>query len=180
MRRILAIFSVIFLCGCGYKPSAVIANNILDDRVFVDVIMSSSDPQNTVAIKDALKSGIVERLGKELSDKKSANTHIIAKINHLRFQELTYDRLGYITSFRANLSVNYTTKLKNGEIFSVNTIGDHDFRVSKLVKNVRDTNSVISDKDRFNAIENASKQAFDEFISAVAIKGLRVDRELSK
>lgn len=74
---------------------------------------------------------------------------------------------------RANLRLNFKTKLSDGEIFSTDTVGDYDFRVSKLVKNVRDANSVISDKDRYNAIENASKQAFDEFISALAVRGLK-------
>ena len=59
-------------------------------------------------------------------------------------------------------------------------MGDYDFRVSRLVKNNYDTSSIISDKDRYDAIENASAQAFDEFVSALAIKGLRVEQNLQR
>ena len=72
------------------------------------------------------------------------------------------------------MTINFTTILKNGELFSVNTSGDHDFRVARLVKKTRDTSSIISDKDRYNAIENASAQAFDEFIARLAIKGVKL------
>ena len=76
--------------------------------------------------------------------------------------------------------VNFKTKLKNGEIFSKDCVGDYDFRVSRLVKNSYDTSSIISDKDRYDAIENASAQAFDEFVSALAIKGLKIERDLQR
>lgn len=176
MKKILTfIFCAIFVVGCGYIPTTKVAKEILSDDIFVDVIMSKTDPQNTVAIKDAIRNGIVQRLGKNLSSKESADTYIIAKINSLRFSELTYDQFGYVTSYRADLSVNYKTKLKDGSIFSIDTVGDYDFRVSRLAKDVRDTSSVISDNDRYKAIENASKQAFDEFISALAIRGFKAN-----
>lgn len=176
MRNFILFAVLIFAIGCGYRPVSKITNEILAQSVFVDVIMSKTDPQNTVAIKDAIKKGIVQRLGREFSDKSVAESYIIAKINSLSFHELSYDQYGYITSYRANLSINFSTKLKNGEIFTLNAVGDHDFKVSKLVKNVRDTNSVISDKDRYDAIENASKQAFDEFISALAVRSLKTKK----
>ena len=69
MRKILTIFCLVFIMGCGYKPTSKIVNDIMPNSVFVDVVMSKTDPQNTVAIKDAVKTGIVQRLGKELSDK---------------------------------------------------------------------------------------------------------------
>ena len=115
-----------------------------------------------------------------LADKNSAQTQIVASIKRLSFSELSYDQFGYITSYRANLVVNFSTKLKNGEIFSKDCVGDYDFRVSRLVKNNYDTSSIISDKDRYDAIENASAQAFDEFVSALAIKGLRVEQNLQR
>ena len=180
MRKALTVFCLIFLIGCGYKPAARIAKETMGGSVFVDVMMSKTDPQNTVAIKDAIRQGIVQRLGMSLADKNSAQTQIVASIKRLSFSELSYDQFGYITSYRANLVVNFSTKLKNGEIFSKDCVGDYDFRVSRLVKNSYDTSSIISDKDRYDAIENASAQAFDEFVSALAIKGLRVEQNLQR
>lgn len=174
MRKILTIFCLVFVIGCGYKPTSKIVNDIMPNSVFVDVVMSKTDPQNTVAIKDAVKTGIVQRLGRNLADKKSADTQIIASIKKLSFSALAYDQFGYITTFRTNLTLNFKTTLSNGEIFSKDCVGDYDFKVSKLVKSSRDTMSVISDKDRYEAIENSSRQAFDEFISALAVKGLNI------
>jgi len=176
MKKILAIFALL-LIGCGYQPSAVVTKSILDESVFVDVVMDKIDPRNTVALKDAVRSGIVERLHRKIADKSSAETYIIAKIKRLKFSALTYDQYGYVTSFNASLTLNFKTKLKNGEVFSADTVGNHDFRVTRLVKKVRDTSAVISDKDRFDAIENASKQAFDEFIAVLAMKGLKTSEK---
>lgn len=180
MRKALTVFCLIFLIGCGYKPISKIAKETIEGSVFVDVTMSKTDPQNTVAIKDAIRQGIVQRLGMSLADRSSAQSHIVAAIKSLSFTELSYDQYGYISSYRANLVVNFKTKLKNGEIFSKDCVGDYDFRVSRLVKNSYDTSSIISDKDRYDAIENASSQAFDEFISALAIKGLKIERDLQR
>lgn len=174
------IFLAIFLIGCGYIPSSKIASKILGDNVFVDVEMSPVDPKNTVAIKDAIRLGIVSRLNENLVPRDRADTILIAKIRSLTFTKLSYDKYGYVTSYRANLSVLYTLKLKDGKTITQIGNGDHDFRVSRLAKNVKDVNSIISDKDRYDAIENASKQAFNEFISAISIKGLRLDKNLSK
>lgn len=180
MRAILVSIVIFFLAGCGgYTPTARIVDNIMDDSVFVDVLMSKTDPQNTVAIKDSIRSGIVKRLGKQLAPKESAKTYIIAKINSINFSELSYDPFGYGAVYKAELSVNFKTKLKDGSIANINTVGDHDFRVSGAKRNAYDLSSVISDKDRFEAIENASTQAFDEFISALAIKGFKINEAKS-
>lgn len=176
MRKALTVFCLIFLIGCGYKPVSRIAKETMSGSVFVDVMMSKTDPQNTVAIKDAIRQGIVQRLGMSLADKNSAQTIVVASIKSLSFSELSYDQFGYVTSYRANIIVNFSTKLKNGDVFSKDCVGDYDFKVSRLVKNSYDTSSIISDKDRYKAIENASAQAFDEFISALAIRGFRLER----
>ena len=113
MRKILTVFCLIFLIGCGYKPISKIAKETIEGSVFVDVTMSKTDPQNTVAIKDAIRQGIVQRLGMSLADRSSAQSHIVAAIKSLSFTELSYDQYGYISSYRANLVVNFKTKLKN-------------------------------------------------------------------
>ncbi|CZE47580.1 LPS assembly lipoprotein LptE [Campylobacter geochelonis] len=176
MRRILAIVFVIFVVGCGYRPVARVADSILADSVFVDVVMSKTDPQNTVAIKDAVREGIVSRLHRRLAPKQSAQSYIIASIKSLSFTALTYDQYGYITSYRANLTINFQTKLKDGSVVNLSGSGDHDFRVTRLVKSSRDTSSVISDKDRYDAIQNASTQAFDEFVAALSVKAMQKEK----
>ena len=173
MRKIFYAFIVFFMMGCGYQPVARITEDVLADTVFVDAVMSKVDPQNTVAIKDSVREGVVYRLHKSLASKEVAKSYIIVSIKSLRFTALTYDQYGYITSYRANLNLNFETKLKDGRVLNLSGSGDHDFRVTKLVKSVRDTSSVISDKDRYDAIQNASTQAFDEFIAALSVESLK-------
>lgn len=173
MKKLVYLFLVFFMAGCGYQPVAKITNNALAETVFVDALMSKVDPQNTVAIKDAVRDGVVYRLHKKLAPKNVAKSYIIVSIKSLNFTALTYDNYGYVTSYRANLSLNFKTKLKDGRVVNLVGSGDHDFRVTKLVKNVRDTSSVISDHDRYAAIQNASSQAFDEFIAALAVESMK-------
>lgn len=173
MKKIALFLLLVFIVGCGYKPVSKITADILGDKVFVDVLMSKTDPQNTVAIKDAVREGVVYRLHKKLTPKNLARSYIEVSINSLDFSALTYDQYGYITSYRANLSLNFKTKLKDGRVINLSGSGDHDFRVTKLLKSVRDTSSVISDQERYSAIQNASLQAFDEFIAALAVEGLK-------
>lgn len=175
MKKFLFLFIFIFI-GCGYVPSSRVAKNILGDSVFVDVKMSKIDPKNTVAIKDAIRAGMVSRLNENLVSKESANSIIEAEILSLTFTKLAYDRYGYVTSYQANLRMKYTLTTKDGKKMVFYGSGDHDFRVSRLAKNVKDVNSIISDKDRYDAIENSSRQAFDEFISAISIKSLKLDQ----
>ncbi|MSN96057.1 penicillin-binding protein [Campylobacter sp. FMV-PI01] len=171
-KFILGILSFLIV-GCGYAPIGRISDNILEDKIFVDVFMNKIDPQNTVAIKDAVKDGIIYRLHKELSDKKNANNFIIASINHLSFSPLTYDQYGYATSYRVNLVLAFEARLKDGRVVRFSGSGDHDFRVTRLLKNARDTSSIISDQERYEAIKNASTQAFDEFIAVLGIESLK-------
>ncbi|PSM52510.1 lipooligosaccharide transport system, OM translocon component LptE [Campylobacter blaseri] len=179
MRRFIYVFLLVFLVGCGYKPVSKISDNILADSVFVDVSMSKTDPQNTVAIKDAVRSGIVSRLHKRLAPRDIAQTYIIASIQSLSFSVLAYDQYGYATSYRANLALNFKTKLKDGSVVNIKGVGDHDFRVTRVAKTKRDTSSVISDKERYDAIQNASSQAFNEFIATLAIRSFKEQKEVN-
>lgn len=174
-RVVIAAIFTIFIIGCGYLPVARVTSSVLGESVFVDVAMSKTDPQNTVAIKDAVREGVVYRLHRSLSDRQNADTKIFVSIKSLDFSALTYDKFGYITSYRADLSLNFKTELKDGRVLNISGSGDHDFRVTRLVKSSRDTSSVISDQERYEAILNASTQAFDEFIAALAVEGYKAE-----
>ncbi|ANE35790.1 putative lipooligosaccharide transport system, OM component (LptE family) [Campylobacter iguaniorum] len=173
MKILLNLMMIVFLFGCGYKPVSKVSDDILGDNVWVDVIMSKTDPQNTVAIKDSIREGIIKRLGKDLAQKDSSETVIVASISSLTFNPIIYDQFGYATAYKANLVVNFRVKFQNGEIRNLSTSGEYDFQVTKRVKNTRYTDSIISDKDRYEAIKNASSEAFGEFISKLAIEGFR-------
>lgn len=171
MRLLSAILIFLFF-GCGYQPVSTTTHNLIGDNVFVDVIISKTDPQNTVVIKDALRKAVITRLNRTLTDKELADTIIMAKIKSLNFQVISYDDFGYATAYKAILVMDYEIKSKDF-IKNIQTSGDYDFTVSKQIQNTKFTDSVISDNDRFNAIKNASEETFDELISKIAILGVK-------
>lgn len=172
MRLIAILLLAFFIAGCGYKPSSVAARDAIGSSVWVDVIISKTDPESTVVIKDGIKSAMLRRLGANLVDKNEADSIIIASIKSLTFSAISYDQFGYATAYKANLVMEYRLKQKDGSIKSILTSGDYDFRVTKRLNDRRFTDSVISDNERFDAITNASLQCFDEFVSKLAMQGL--------
>ena len=173
MRYFLALFIAIFICGCGYKPVSKISQDLIGDRVYVDVVISKEEPKNSVWIKDAVKEGMVARLNKNLSSKESADTSIIISVKDLNYEAIIYDEFGYITSYKAHLILNYKTKFKDGSVVDIPATGEYDFSVARRQKDVRFADSILSDTQKYEAIKEASKEAFDEYIASLAVKGYR-------
>ena len=173
MRYFLAFFIAIFICGCGYKPVSKITQDLVGEKIYVDVIISKEEPKNSVWIKDAVKEGMVARLNKSLSSKESADTSIIISVKELTYDAIIYDQYGYITSYKASLQLNYKTKFKDGSVVDVPASGEYDFSVARRQKDVRFADSVISDTQKYEAIKEASKEAFDEYIANLAVKGYK-------
>lgn len=171
MRFILGLIFAVFVIGCGYKPISKIADSVLDDRIYVDVVIDKSEPKNSVFIKDAVREGIVSRLNKSLSDKQNANTFISVSTKSLNYQATVYDEYGYISAYRAILRLEFKTKFKDGKTENITTSGEYDFSIARRVRSTRYADSVISDAERYEAIKEASKEAFDEYISRLALKG---------
>lgn len=173
MRYIFTIFLLFFLIGCGYRSVSKIADSVLEDSIYVDVIISKTEPKNSVLIKDAVKEGIVSRLNRTLSNKDSASTFIEVTDTSLKYQAMVYDEYGYISAYKVILGLNFKTKFKDGRVESVPVSGEYDFSISSPIKEIRYADSVISDNEKFEAIREASKEAFDEYISKLAIKGYK-------
>ncbi|AQW86848.1 putative lipooligosaccharide transport system, OM component (LptE family) [Campylobacter pinnipediorum subsp. caledonicus] len=171
MKYFATIFITIFLVGCGYQPISKISHNLVGDRVFIDVIIDKNEPKNSVFIKDAVREGIASRLNKNLSSKNSANTFINVKTKSLSYQPTVYDEYGYITSYKATLVLIFETKFKDDSVSEIQTSGEYDFNIAKRIKNIRYADSIISERERYQAIKEASKEAFDEYVSKLALKG---------
>lgn len=173
MRFIATFLISIFLVGCGYKPVAKITKDIIGDDVYVHVIINKADPKSSVQIADSVKEGVVSRLNKRLSDDKNAKTKITVAIKSMRLQALLYDEYGYVSMYKILLNLEFDTKFENGSSDKTVTTGEYDFAISQKIKNVRYADSVISENERSNAIKEASKEAFDEYIASLAIKGYK-------
>ncbi|ASM36631.1 LPS assembly lipoprotein LptE [Campylobacter sputorum] len=171
MRHIFFILICFFITSCGYKPISKISTDLLGENVFVDVIISKVDPKNSVYIKDSVREGVVNRLHKNLAEnEENADSKIYVSIKSINFSPLMYDQYGYVTTYKANLTLNYKTYFKDGSVSNITTSGEYDFKISGKIKNTRFTDSIISDTERYNAIKNSSSESFDEYISKLAIR----------
>jgi hypothetical protein len=171
MKYLWSLLIVVFLTACGYKPTAYYSKEVLGDRIHVDVTISRKDPKNSVLIKDAVNESVITRLGAKLSSKETATSELFVKIGSTTFSPILYNKNGYVTSYKANvkLDIKYITKDGNSESFA--TSGEYDFPIAENSDGT--TNSVISDSKRFEAIKLASLDALNEFVSRIALKGMK-------
>ena len=162
--RVFLLVIALLIGGCGYKPASQSAKAVLGERVFVQVAISIKDPQNSVLIKDALKEALISRLHLSLVPKEVADTTIDAKLGSVSFSATIYDQDGYVTAYKATVVLSLATTFKDGTKRTISATGEYDFPI--------EANSVISDTRRFEAIKYASLDALDEFVAAVAVKGM--------
>ena len=163
MPKIVALLALaLFFSACGYKPLAHNAQKILGDKIYIEVKIDSRDSQNSVALKDALSKSIFERLHAEIVDKDKATTIIEVQLRSISFSPLAENRTGFATFYRCEVVVEF--KYINSLNQKMRIFSKHGFHNFSL-----DTSSVITDSVRFEAINSATLQALDGFISQVGI-----------
>ena len=55
-------------------------------------------------------------------------------------------------------------------VVDIPATGEYDFSVARRQKSIRYADSVISDTQKYEAIKEASKEAFDEYIAKFSCK----------
>ncbi len=166
MKRLFLVFLMVaFLSGCGYKPASYYAKHALGNKIYAEVSISRQDPRNSVLIKDAVNEAIVSRFSGKLVAKEQADSVLHVKIDGIGFSPTVYDKYGYVVAYKATviLAIDYEDEAK--KVQKLTASGEYDFSI--------ESNSVVSDNNRFDAIRYASEDALDEFVSKIAIKGLR-------
>ena len=161
----LGLLLAVFISGCGYKPSSYYAKQALGSKIYADVTISRQDPRNSVLIKDAVNEAVVSRFGAKLVSKEEAESVLHVKIDSISFSPTVYDRFGYVIAYKATVVLAIQYEDANKKVQKLTASGEYDFSI--------DANSVVSDNNRFDAIRYASNDALDEFVSKIAIKGLR-------
>ncbi len=155
----------VVISGCGYKPSSYYAKQALGDRLYAEVTISRQDPRNSVLIKDAVNEAIVSRFGGKLVTKEQADSVLRVNIQSISFSPTVYDTYGYVIAYKTTVVLAMQYENANKKIEYLTATGEYDFSI--------EANSVISDTNRFEAIRYAANDALDEFVSKIAIKGLR-------
>lgn len=160
--KLLLVFILLLLSGCGYKPSSKYARAIVGERVSTSIVISGEDPENTVIIKDAVDMAIIKIFRASLSDRAHADTHLSLSISPPTYTALQYDTDGFIIAYRATLVLNILRQTKSKTKRYVAS-GTYDFSIV--------ANAVISDQERFDAIQNSASKAIASFVAKVSAEG---------
>ncbi len=161
---LITVVFALLLTGCGYQPSSKEARKVMGDTVSTTVIISMTDPENTVVLKDALDEAVIRRFQTNLRHRNEAKTHLNIQLNSVGFSALQYDENGYIISYRTtiNLAITRITPVLTKRYSAV---GNYDFTINP--------NAIITDQQRFEAIANSATKALDSFVAQVAAEGSR-------
>ena len=166
MRTLLPLI-LLFFVSCGYKPTMYYSKRILGDNIYVEVKTSLKDPENTVLIRDALNEAVIERFRSRVVSRAEADAIVEMSLKRVTFLPIQYDKNGYVIAYKTYVDLLTRYRDKNGANATITSRGDYDFAI--------ESNSVISDTKRFEAIKHASYKAIDEFISKLSVKGIQSD-----
>jgi len=160
------IVTLFLLTACGYKPSSQYCKRMISQKVYTEVEVSLSDPENAVLVKDALNRALYTRLKSQASRKEDAGSSIKVSYKSIRFVPLQYNRNGYVVYYQANITLKFVFE-KGKKREERLLIGRYEFPIRP--------SAIISNDLRFQAIEQGSVKALDEFISYISAKGLLSD-----
>ena len=164
IKVILLFIFVLTLTACGYKPSAKSSRVVMGDSISTSVQISAHDPENTVVIKDAVDSAIIEVFHTSLTSRDFSQTHLDLSIQKTRYTPLQYDKDGFIIAYRASIVLNIIRHRDNISKRYASK-GSYDFSVV--------ANAVITDQERFDAIKNSATKAIKSFLAQVSVEGVR-------
>jgi len=155
---------IVALTSCGYKPSAKYSREIVGEKISTSVVISAQDPENTVVIKDAVDSAVLETFHASLSNRKDADTHLSISISEPSYTPIQYNSDGYVISYRATINLGIIRE-SEGTTKKYATSGTYDFSVVP--------NAVLTDQERFDAIKYSSFKAISSFLAKVSAEGTR-------
>ena len=150
----------LFFSSCGYYPVSYYSKQSLGKNIYVQTIITLSDPENSIIAKDALLQAIATRLHSNLSNKENADTIITMNMNEVNMYSIADDEDGFPRFYRMQVGINFSYTDKNGVARNFSNTGIYDFSV--------EGQSTITDERRFSAINQASLQAIDKFVAKVA------------
>jgi len=163
-QKALLVFLVLFFASCGYKPSAKYARDILGEKVSTFVIISKEDPENSVLIKDAIDTAIIDVFHASLTDKAHSTSHLIISVSTPSYSPIQYDQNGFVIAYRMTITLNIN-RYTHGKSTPYTAKGYYDFAVTP--------NAVITDQQRFDAIRYSANKAFVAFVAQISAEGSR-------
>jgi hypothetical protein len=162
--KFIALVAIVLLHGCGYKPSSKYAKNVVGEKISTSVLISAQDPENTVIVKDAVDSAIIQVFRSSLVPRSDSSTHLNLKISNPSYSPIQYNEEGFVVAYRMHLTL-HIEKIYNGLHKEYTTVGTYDFAV--------EPNAVITDQERFNAIKLSAAKAIASFVARISAEGAR-------
>ncbi len=156
---------VVFLIGCGYKPSSVYQEKILGNNIKVIVNIDVKNPRETIFLKDAVLDAVYTLLGENVCNYNCDSTMVINPQSS-SLEVLDYDRNGYPVLYRSIVHLTADIIDKNGKKRHYSVDGTYDFRIK--------SQSLIDDETRLNAFKNASINALNKLFANLAKDGVKL------
>lgn len=161
------LISVLMLfSGCGYRPAVHYSKHIINEDVSTEIIISLTDPENTVIIKDAIDAAVITRFRANLVPKGKSNTHLIIRLMSVSLSPLAYDANGDVISYRTMVLLSIE-RVKKEVRQTYRARGTFDFAI--------EPNAIVSNQARFNAIKQSANKAIESFLAQVAAQGSQDD-----
>ncbi|MDD2906921.1 MAG: hypothetical protein PHC74_11515 [Sulfurimonas sp.] len=167
LRSLLLFALLVTFSSCAYKPSAKYSREVVGESISTNIIISSQDPENTVVIKDAVDSAVIQVFHASLTSRNLSKTHLEISINEPTYAPLQYDSNGFIVGYRATtlLKIN---RYHEGVSKKYTATGHYDFTVA--------ANAVLTDQQRFDAIKYSAQKALKSFVAQISAEGTRAKK----
>jgi len=166
--KLLLLASLLLFSACGYKPSSKHARVVVGEKISTSILISSIDPENTVVIKDAVDSAVIEIFRSSLVERNYSDTHLILSLLPPVYMPVQFDSNGFIIGYRATITIAVTRKTKQVEK-RYTAHGTYDFSVNP--------NSVLTEQQRYDAIKFSAAKAITSFVAQVSAEGSRKIKE---
>lgn len=162
--KIIFVFFIVILCGCGYKPVAHFSKKALGDSVYVSLKVNVANTESSVEIKDLLNKLIATRFQKKLVEKQEADTIINLEILNVTDTSIATNTDGFTTFYRVNIRVKFEFKNQKKETKLFYNSAYQDYAVSL-------EDPLITYNNKLEAIREASSQCIDSFLTQIAYQG---------
>jgi uncharacterized lipoprotein YehR (DUF1307 family) len=168
VKIVVTLLFISLVTACGYKPSAKYAREVTGDSISTSVVISAEDPENTVLIKDAVDSAIIEIFHASLKSKADAQTHLTITLSEPSYSPIRYNSDGYVVAYRATTTLKIL-RVSKESAKNYTAQGSYDFSIV--------ANSILTDQERFDAIKFSSVKAITSFVAQVSAEGAKKEKE---
>jgi len=159
-------YSLFILSGCGYKPTSYYAKNEIRGKVYVDLKIDMNNSQNAVFVKDAMNEMILNRFNAYLTqNKEEAETYVFVKLANVSHSVLASDNEGYAKTYRANVTISVMYQKRDEVKKNISVSNYYDYNV--------ETNSLVSDQQKQEAVKNAAIKALSDLFSKIAVNSFK-------